>query len=316
MNEAIGEFLKLAPGVEWLMQKPLRLAVLYAMASRAMKNPERVCFMSKNEFKKFGLKKSQWNQIERVLRDLETGNKRATYVSRTGRVDEETGAIEFRLIDNIFIDTSKTNKKAQRASHGQPTGNKRAQTKEKSRYKKEIYKEKSLESKSIQPYEESEEPLQSSAKVSPVAQQVLNLAAKFGVTIEVNVSFELLEERFDSALIIKKAEDMFIWLIDNKKVKATTARLLTFLKRAETETPKKMFEVRGATYANTPAMRPITVLEEKHPDLMVQKKVQHWLATKQTILPDDLALSIQNMASGPTKRWCEKQVSNSKMQNV
>ena len=189
MTEGIGEFLKLAPGVEWLMQKPLRLAVLYAMASRAMKNPERVCFMSKNEFKKFGLKKSQWNQIERVLRDLETGNKRATYVSRTGRVDEETGAIEFRLIDNIFIDTSKTNKKAQRASHGQPTGNKRAQTKEKSRYKKEIYKEKSLESKSIQPYEESEEPLQSSAKVSPVAQQVLNLAAKFGVTIEVNVGF-------------------------------------------------------------------------------------------------------------------------------
>jgi hypothetical protein len=63
-------------------------------------------------------------------------------------------------------------------------------------------------------------------------------------------------------------------------------------------------------------MRPITVLEDKHPDLMVQKRVQLWLAAKQTILPDDLALSIQNMAPGPTKRWCEKQVSNFKMQNV
>ena len=316
MTEGIGEFLKLAPGVTWFIEKPLRIAVLYEMATRAMKNPERVCFMSKWEFKKFGLKSSQKNQIERVLRDLETGQERAAYVQRTGRKDDESGAVEYRLIDNRNIDTSKTSKKGQRAAHGPATGQQRAETKEKSRYKKEIYKEKSLESKSIQPYEESEEPLQSSAKVSPVAQQVLNLAAKFGVTIEVNVSFELLEERFDSALIIKKAEDLFIWLIDKKKFEATTARLLKFLNRAETDTPKKMFEVRGATYANTPAMRPVTVLEDKHPDLMVQKKVQQWVDSKQTILPDDLALSIQNMASGPTKRWCEKQVSNSKMQNV
>lgn len=142
-GEGIGEFLKLAPGVEWLIEKPLRIAVLYEMATRAMKNPERLCYLSKNEYRKFSLKRSQWNQIERVLHDLETGNKRATFVQRTGRVDDETGAIEYRLVDNIFIDTSKTNKKTQQAGHEQLTGNKRAQTKEKSIYnKKEIIKKK------------------------------------------------------------------------------------------------------------------------------------------------------------------------------
>ena len=241
MTTGMGEFLKLAPGVEWLTEKPLRLAVLYEMATRAMKNPDRVCFMSKWEFKKFSLKSSQKNQIERVLHDLETGQERAAYIQRTGRKDEESGAVEYRLIDNRNIDTSKTSKNSQRAADGPRTGQERAETKEKSRYnKKEIYKEKSLEFQPDQPYERSEEPLQSPAKVSPLCQKVIELGKNYGMEFIINnVQFSTIESKYSEEAILKKADDMFIWCADKTKDKPTSSRLLFFLRNdRSTSLPK------------------------------------------------------------------------------
>lgn len=318
MNEGIGEFLKLAPGVEWLIEKPLRLAVLYEMATRAMKNPDRVCFMSKWEYKKFSLKRSQKNQIERVLRDLETGQERAAYVQRTGRKDNESGAVEYRLVDNIYIDTSKTSKKAQQAAYGPGTGQERAETKEKSRYnKKEIYKEKSLELKSNQSYEEPESTLQSSAKVSQLCQQVIDLGKKMGVELEITTRFQVIEEQFPASQVLRVAEAMFAWISDNPKKRPSTARLLTFLRSDRgiskpsyqypeyTTDRRKQLEIRGATYVSKSTMSSVSDFTNKFPELGLQKEIQKWASSSEAALPDDLALRVARLAAGPTKRFCE-----------
>lgn len=264
MTTGMGEFLKLAPGVEWLIEKPLRLAVLYEMATRAMKNPHRVCFMSKWEFKKFSLKSSQKNQIERVLHDLEAGQERAAYIQRTGRKDEESGAVEYKLIDNRNIDTSKTSKNSQRAADGPQTGQERAETKEKSRYnKKEIYKEKILEFQPDQPHESSEEPLQSSAKVSPLCQRVIDLGKTYNMAFIINnIQFATIESKYPDDAILKKADDMFLWCADNKKNKPTSSRLLFFLRNDRSTslskvTTKENFSSPRTNFISTPNMQKI-----------------------------------------------------------
>lgn len=228
-------FMKLAPGFEWFIKKPLRLAVLYEMASRALKNKDRVCFMSKWEYKKFGLKHSQKNQIERVLRDLETGQERAAFVQRTGRKDSETGASEFQLMDNEYIDISMVRNKGERAADGPLTGHKRAQSIEKNRYiyKKEIYKESPEKNDSETLSEKNlETPLQSSEKVSPLWERAYKAAAECGIQlVEVGIGFKKLEEQFDANAILNKVVIASCWLVDKKpkEKKLTTARLRMFL---------------------------------------------------------------------------------------
>lgn len=169
------------------------------------------------------------------------------------------------------------------------------------------------------PYQDSEKPLQSSAKVSPLCQQVIDLGIDMGVKLVINTGFAVIEKRYPAKKILDVAENMFTWIADHPKEKPSTARLLTFLKRDFTDQKpqrpeytgdrQRQLEVRGSTYRSGGFTSAVSSLEDKYPDLAVKKLVEQWLQTESDQLPDGITSALNALPNGSTKRWCERVIS-------
>lgn len=118
-NGLVSNFVKLSLDesefTQWLERKPLRYALFMQVLRRASKNKMHHFMMSKTEHKKFGLSKSQAGQIERFLDALErfkcvqkTGTNQEPGTFETGTEKHHTGATIYRLLNNEFIDLSKS----------------------------------------------------------------------------------------------------------------------------------------------------------------------------------------------------------------
>lgn len=173
-------------------------------------------------------------------------------------------ATSIRLISNTIIDINNF-PTTSRATSQQPAYNNKNINKN-IKQEKEIYKEKSLEPITALTYQNNSEPLQISAKVSPLLEQVIALGKRMGVKLEITTGFEHIESKFQPKTILDVAENLFAWVADNPKQKASTARLLNFLKSDQKKQQSAIQPKEGSVLArwekqssvvNLPAMQKV-----------------------------------------------------------
>lgn len=197
--------------------KPAVLAILYRLAMFTPRNG--------TEDKKWILIK--WRDIgltEQPFRDAKDYIKR----NGLGTFRRTNRGTEFKLTSKTIFDINNIHENEQRNDQG--TDVYIQESNKKIKQEKEIYKEKNLEPITASTYQNNSEPLQSSAKVSPLLEQVIALGKRMGVKLEITTGFEHIESKFQQKTILDVAENLFAWVADNPKQKASTARLLNFLK--------------------------------------------------------------------------------------
>lgn len=172
------------------------------------------------------------------------------------------------------------------------------------------------------PSQNPEKPLQSTVKVSPLCQQVIDLGVEMGISLVINSNFDLIEKRYPAKKVIDVAENMFTWVADHPKEKPSTARLLRFLKRDFTDQKpqrpeyttdrQRQLEVRGSTFRSGGFTTAASSLQDKYPDVAVKAMVEQWLQSESEELPSSIATALESLPNCSTKRWCERVIAERK----
>jgi len=334
---------------QWLEKKPLRYALFMQVIRRASKNKGHLFMMSKTEHKKFGLSVSQAGQIERFLDALErfkciqkTGSNQEAGTLKTGTQTHYTGAIIYRLLNNEFVDLSKTVKIEKQEPKKEKTGSNQEGSREESitstsARAREIDKNTEPNASSIEQTrllieETRNEPPFPKVPVkgfSPVERSqtltaLLVVAHEYGREIrwesyeqEIAEAVDLfgmdqLIENFRSyaELCRRKQWRVVQWdkFKTNKLNKAPTKKAVESVKKMPEylQDRQKQMEVRGPTFTGLSKMQNITGLTAKYPELIIEERIKAWAKTPDSYLPDDLHLAVKNLPSCASKRNCER----------
>lgn len=144
----------------WLDKKPLRWVLFMQVIRRASKNKNHQFGMSKTEYQKFGLTKSQAGQIERFLESLcdfncikKTGTFQEPNLLKSGTQTHYSGSTVYVLINNEFVDLSRDAKVAKQEPKKEKTGTFQEVSREEIYNTNKIHKEAFTEISFDQPYE-------------------------------------------------------------------------------------------------------------------------------------------------------------------